>query len=145
MIRLKYLKLLLLVVFMGAGKFAGANELHKKEIDLGIHWSEEKNEKSHIVTVIIKNVGEKDIVNTEMTLSLIGSKPNETASGKLKLNLSKGQEVKLPILLSDEKTNTTDFFGITLPLNQPISEIKAIEISFGAFHFSSLDQKKAEK
>jgi hypothetical protein len=130
----------LLTVLFGFPSLWGAvstNDAHKTS--LSIKWSEEKTDKLHVVTILIKNTGTDNIVDSTMDLVLIGSKPNEIATGKIKLSLSKGQEVKLPVSLPDNDNKSDgSFFGINIPLSEhPIKKIQQVEISMGDLHFSS--------
>jgi hypothetical protein len=131
---------LIFVVFIGLITAMAWAETSTQNVRLKVRYQEEKSESSHLVTVFIKNVGESDLSNTEMDLCFHCKNKDEDAHGTISLNLSKGQEVKLPIMLG--KTNKTDFFGITFPIENEIGEIHAVEITLGKIKFSS-DEPKA--
>jgi hypothetical protein len=113
------------------------------KIQLKVRWLEEKSDIGRKIIVFVRNSGKTTLLNKEMIFNIKGKNTDEVASGKIQLSLSPGQEVGLPILLRDPQIQSDAFFGMSIPLSQPIHEIESVDISFGSLNFSSLDEDKS--
>jgi hypothetical protein len=123
-----------LLILSGNGLFS--KEEVQKKYSLSSHWTQEKTDKGLVLTVFIKNTGTEDIVNVEMKLILKAKNLDDTEpqSGKVVLSLSCGQEVTLPIVLAPS-TTAGEFFGISIPTEKTIEELKEVDIDCGETHF----------